>query len=130
MNLITDITSGLVVIAGAVVAESATDPVTHYAGLLEKFGVMACLLLYFLVRDYLRSKADSAEKIASQVKHDRLEEFIRTTFMGKLDDCNNAIKSSERTHKNLLTALEKNAPCLGEAARLSKEHLKKDTDTR
>jgi threonine aldolase len=128
MNIITDITSGLVVIAGAVVAEAATDPVTHYAGLFEKFGVMACLLLYFLVRDYYRNKADMAEKMANSAKHDALEDFIRIEFMKQLTDSTGAIRSNEKTHKRLLEALEHKTPCLAEAAEKAKQAAKKDTD--
>ena len=116
MNLATDISSGLVVIAGAVVAEAVTDPVTQYAGLIEKFGVMACLLLYFLVRDYLRTKADNIEKVSMAAKYDNLDSFIREKLMAQLNESTTAIRAIDGTHKKLLRALEQKTPCLADAA--------------
>lgn len=130
MNIIADITTGLVVTAGAVAAEAETiDPVSHYAGLMERFGVMACLLLYFLLRDYFRNKADIAEKTTLLSKLNSLEEFIREKLMDKLDESVVVIKESRRTHDRLLTALEKNTPCMAEAAKKAKEKLHQHSDS-
>lgn len=116
-------------IAAAVVAEASTDPVTHYAGLLEKFGVMACLLLYFLVRDYYRNKADMAEKMVNAKKHEDLETFIREKLMTQLTDSTSSIRSNEKTHKRLLEALEHKAPCLADAAHAARNKMKQGTDS-
>lgn len=124
MNLITDISSGLVVITGVVVADAQTDAVTQYAGLIEKFGVMAVLLLYFLVRDYFRNKADEVEKVALKNKQDALEEFIREKLTDKLDDAVTTMRESKRVNKQLLTALEHKAPCMAQAAIAAQASMK------
>ncbi len=129
MNIITDITTGLTVIAGSLVAEATVDPVTHYAGLIEKFGIMAVMLGYFLVRDYFQRRADAAEKASLIGKLDNLELFIRDKLISHLDNSTDAVKSCDKTHKKLLVALEDKAPCLREAAGKAKERLKEDTDT-
>jgi len=124
MNLITDISSGLVVITGVVIADAQTDTVTQYAGLIEKFGVMAALLLYFLVRDYFRNKADDVERVALKKNQDALEEFIRDKLADKLDDAVASIRESRNTNKQLLSALEHKTPCMSQAAKAAKASMK------
>lgn len=116
MKLITDIGAGLAVIAGASAVDN-TEPVAYYAGVLEKFGVMAVMLLYFLVRDYLRSKNDALEKASMANKLNELENFIREKLSEKLDDAVDVMRSTKRSNKALLEALENKAPCLSYAAK-------------
>lgn len=129
MNLATDIFTGLVVVATAVVADEATGSVAQYAGLIEKFGVMACLLVYFLVRDYLRNKADSQEKLAMTAKYDNLDAFVREKLVTQLNESTAAIRSAESTNKKLLNALVLKSPCLKDSAQNALAKIQKETET-
>ena len=121
MKLIFDLVAGLTISATAVVVDAAAAPVAEYAGLLERFGVMACLLAYFLVRDYLRNKEDKIEKKELVSKLDNLEEFIREKLMDKLDKSSGIIQKNTDTNTRLLDAFETKAPCMSYAAKESKK---------
>lgn len=119
MNLPAQLLSA-VCVAGvaAVVGEPSTPPIDTSAaatllGLIERFGVMAVLLVYFVVRDFIRYRADQREKQESRDDIKRL--------YGEIKDLNNEISGdhkiamakqhshierARRTHDMLIVALE------------------------
>lgn len=130
MNLPIDIITGLAVIAGVAYADTNTtaSAVQGYAALVEKFGIMAALLAYFLVRDYLRNKVDQTEKIAQTAKLDSLNVYVRDILSKQLATSTTAIKANTKTHDHLLDALEHKSPCLSKAAHERKVSLKASID--
>jgi hypothetical protein len=112
MKLITDIVGGLLVVSGVAVADSGIGPADSIASLVERFGVITAMLVYFLIRDYYRSKADALEKVARDQKHEELQEYIRTVLSKNLEDTVVEIKAGRKTHARLLDALERNNGCV------------------
>ncbi len=112
MKLITDLLSGLVVVSGVAVADVSIGPAADMPALIERFGVITAMLVYFLIRDYYRSKADAAEKVTRDQKHEDLQEYIRTVLSKHLKDTVVEIKAGRNTHSRLLDALERNTGCL------------------
>ncbi len=110
MNLGIDVLVGIGVTAGITAAEGQIGPIEQYMGLIEKFGVMACLLIYFLIRDWLQRKADVKEKEGLISKINSLDTFIRDSLLKQLTTCNNIIRDDLKTHGALLKAIEKEEP--------------------
>lgn len=105
---------------------ATADPVSHYASIVEKYGVTLCILIYFVIRDYLSRKTDAAEKAAMASKVNELECFIRDKFSEKLDDAVEIMKENKKMNKALVAALETKAPCL-QVAKVKAALHKEDT---
>ena len=110
MNLATDLTSGILMLAVVAVADSQVDPLNTTAALLEKFGIMAVVLAYFIVRDYFRSKDDKEEKLALIAKIDESQRYVRETLTQQLSHCTNVIRDNLKTHDRFLKAIETTDP--------------------
>lgn len=133
MGLPIDLAVAMVVAAGVSAADAATpmDNIDRIGGLVEKFGIMAALLIYFLIRDYLRDKADQKDKEHRMAKQEALESYVRETLSNQLALNSNVMKTNTRTHDKLLEALERKSPCLHEAAheRQLEVRAAKETET-
>ena len=125
MKLPYEIASALVVAAGISAADAATpiDTIDRVGGLVEKFGIMAALLVYFLIRDYLRDKADQRDKLHRQAKQEALETYVRETLSNQLALSSTILRQTAKTNDKLLEALERKAPCLAQAAHDRKSEL-------
>jgi len=66
MHTATDI-FGILCVALADAAYSTPEPTVTSAEswlqLVERFGIMACILLYFLYRDYMKSREDLKQRL-------------------------------------------------------------------
>lgn len=139
MGLPIEIISALVVAAGVSAADAATpiDNIDRVGTLVEKFGIMAALLIYFLIRDYFRDKADQVDKLHRQVKQESLETYVRETLSNQLAQNSSILKTTVKTHDKMLEALERKTPCMAHAAhertvevKASREHNKVTATTR
>lgn len=106
MNLATDLTSGIIMLAVVAVADSQVDPVNTTAALIEKFGIMTVVLAYFIIRDYFRSKDDKEEKLALISKIEESQRYVRDTLTAQLTQCTNVMRDNLKTHDRFLKAIE------------------------
>lgn len=123
----------MVVAAGVSAADAATpmDNIDRIGGLVEKFGIMAALLVYFLIRDYLRDKSEQRDKQHRMAKQEALESYVRETLANQLAQNSGVLKATTKTHDKLLEALERKSPCLQHAAHERNLEVKatKETET-
>jgi hypothetical protein len=116
MNLPAHIASALAVAGvAAVVGEPNTPPVDTSAaatllGLIERFGVMAVLLVYFVVRDYLRYRADQTEKREYKASIAGLQSLINGDHKALIAKQGKELNRARQTHDVLIETLENYEP--------------------
>lgn len=92
---------------GAVVASGTVTAVdySNIAGLVEKFGVILGLLIYFIVRDYFKTREDKKEKADLVKKVDDLTKQM-------LDKLTRVIEENTQSNNYLGTILA-SKECVG-----------------
>lgn len=103
MRVIPDIAASLVVAASAALP---MDNLNEWVDLAKTFGVVGAILVYFIVRDYLRYQADQKEKVALNKKLDDLVKGIITDYRKELKDNQEIIVKARETHKILIETYE------------------------
>lgn len=109
MNLVTDLTSGVIMLGVVTIADANIDPVNTTAAMIEKFGIMTVVLAYFVVRDYFRSKQEREEKLVLIAKIEESQRWVRDTLSGQLANCTHVIHDNLKTHNKFLEAMESNS---------------------
>lgn len=95
-----------VVVATAGSALWAVDAdVTSLSSLVEKFGITAALLLYFVIRDHLRSKQDLMDRQATQSRFEALDAYVRDTLTEEIRASNEDRAKSRECLNDLAEAL-------------------------
>lgn len=83
-----------------------TSTAATLLGLIERFGVMAVLLVYFVVRDFLRYRNDQREKFEYREEIKRLSGEISGDHKDTMARQHTHIERARRTHDMLITTLE------------------------
>lgn len=78
--------------------------------LIEKFGVMAVLLVYFVVRDFLRYRADQQEKKEYRESIKKLNDEKQADRDGIIKDQSEIITKARTTHRVLVDTLKDYKP--------------------
>lgn len=94
---------------------ASTDHVGTLITLLDKFGVAVVILLYFVVRDYLRWKEDRERDKLHHDKIEELEKFIKTNLMNTLSRSNVCIDKNSRALNKIVHALKGEFPEIAHA---------------
>lgn len=83
-----------------------TSAAATLLGLIERFGVMAVLLVYFVVRDFIRYRNDQREKQEYRDEIKRLSGEISGDHKNVMARQHRHIDKAQRTHDMLITTLE------------------------
>jgi hypothetical protein len=91
----------LCLVSTAAAAESITQQLDPVSGIVERFGIAAGLLLYFVVRDYYRSKDDRAEHNNTDRKLDDLNTYIRDKLEALIIESKDELRESREARERL-----------------------------
>lgn len=95
----------------------------------EKFGVMFIILMYFLGRDWLRTKADDKHRALMYTRLDEKDKYIREELANKLAKAEKEIQKSRGIHVVLIETFKEH-PYTKESIRehLDDENKRRDED--
>ena len=78
--------------------------------LIERFGVMAVLLVYFVVRDYIRYRADQKEKAEYKAYIENLQDQINGDHKALIGKQGKELNRTKQTHDVLIDTLKDYEP--------------------
>ena len=117
-KVVFDLISALGAVSLLAADDLSVKSAAGWADLIERYGIMALLLIYFVIRDYVRSKADAARQAklealldAKDAHYSELEKYVRTTMAGAMSDVALALQSNG-TAFNYFTEGMKTRQCL------------------
>jgi phosphate/sulfate permease len=93
-------------IATAADTAVAGNDVSVISSLVEKFGIAFAILIYFIVRDYLRYKEDRERSAAQDLKIEELNKYIREELKGVLERTDNQITADKEAFEKLVEAVK------------------------
>lgn len=86
-----------IVSAGLYVTDSTISVAAEAGAFIDKYGVTICLLIYFLVRDYLAYKASVKREAELTAKLAKNDEFIRERLVNIVEDNSNALQAVNKS---------------------------------
>lgn len=107
MNFPIDV-AGILGVSALSAAYSVSDPsvttAESWLQLVERFGIMACILLYFIFRDYIKSREDKKREDHRQVYLEKIETYVRDTLVTELQLSRHQIVKNSQMLKRVADA--------------------------
>lgn len=105
MNIATDTFGFLCIAATDAVVSTGAQAAESWLQLVERFGIMACILLYFLYRDYLKSREEKQQRLHDQAYRERIETYVRDTLVTELQQNRASITKSTLLMKRVIQSV-------------------------
>lgn len=111
MNLYTDLGGMTLISMLTAVAASGEDgtvlTATSWLQLVERFGIMAVILFYFVFRDYIKNREDKIAEQHKQAYLERVEAYVRDTLVTELQLSRTTIAKSALMMKRVVESTSK-----------------------